>query len=188
MIAFLLAVAAALAVALAVGSTGRRGQPTLPQLPTVLPWLAARRDRQAVDDELPAVLDLLCLAIGAGSTVSDAIRCVVTHGPAASATRIAPLLAELDSGLPLDQVLRRIPVVVGPVYQPVVAMLQTTIAHGSPVADLILRLSDEARSSRRRQLERRARQTPVLLLFPLVGCSLPALIVGAVVPLILVSV
>jgi hypothetical protein len=52
---------------------------------------------------------------------------------------------------------------------------------------LLTRLGAEARSARRIQAEIRARRLPVQLLFPLVVCSLPALLVGAVLPLLLLS-
>ncbi len=140
-----------------------------------------------LDEEVPATLDLICLAIGAGATVAAALRTVALRGPQHTAAHATKLVAELDAGLSLDAVLRRIPNSIAPAYQPAVDTLRTTLTHGSPVGELILRLGDEARASRQRQLEKRARQLPVLLLFPLVACSLPALIVGAVVPLVVVS-
>ena len=147
----------------------------------------ARLRQRRFEDEVSATLDLICLALGAGATVASALRTVALRGPHHTATHVAELVAELDAGLSLDAVLRRIPDTIGPAYQPTVTTLRTTLTHGSPVGELILRLGDEARASRQRQLEKRARQLPVLLLFPLVGCSLPALIVGAVVPLVIVS-
>lgn len=144
--------------------------------------------RRQIADEFPATLDLICLAIGAGATVGAALRIAAVRGPANTAKLVHPLIVELDTGLSLDSVLRRVPTVVDPIYQPVVVTLRTALSHGSPVGELVLRLGDEARLSRRRRLEKRARQLPVLLLFPLVACSLPALIIGAVVPLVIVSI
>jgi hypothetical protein len=69
-----------------------------------------------------------------------------------------------------------------------VAALTATIRDGAPTSSLLLRLGDEARAVRRRQNERRARSVPVQMLFPLVCCSLPAVIVGTVLPLVLIGV
>ena len=147
----------------------------------------ARVRTRRLDEEVPATLDLICLALGAGATVASALRIVALRGPRYTAAYVAELVAELDAGLSVDAVLRRVPDMIGRAYQPTVATLRTTLTHGAPVGELILRLGDEARASRQRQLEKRARQLPVLLLFPLVACSLPALIVGAVIPLVVVS-
>lgn len=146
-----------------------------------------RWQQRQLEQEVPATLDLLCLALGAGTTVASSLRVVAERGPRCTARHFAGLVAELDTGVSLDALLRRLPDTIGSDYQPTVATLRTALTQGSPVGELILRLGDEARASRQRQLEKRARQLPVLLLFPLVGCSLPALIVGAVVPLVIVS-
>ena len=56
--------------------------------------------------------------------------------------------------------------------------------YGSPVGPALARLSTEVRAARRRQAEAAARRVPVKLLFPLVGCILPAFALLTVAPLV----
>ena len=58
---------------------------------------------------------------------------------------------------------------------------------GSPVADQLRRLARDVRNERRLRDEERARRAPVAMLFPLVLCILPAFVLAAVVPAMLVA-
>jgi tight adherence protein C len=58
---------------------------------------------------------------------------------------------------------------------------------GSPVANQLRRLARDVRSERRLLDEERARRAPVAMLFPLVLCILPAFVLAAVVPAMLVA-
>jgi tight adherence protein C len=58
---------------------------------------------------------------------------------------------------------------------------------GSPVADQLRRLARDVRDERRLRDEERARRAPVAMLFPLVLCILPAFVLAAVVPAMLVA-
>jgi tight adherence protein C len=68
--------------------------------------------------------------------------------------------------------------------RPLLDALRATEQLGAPVLPLLARLSDEARATRRRRAEERARRVPVKLLFPLVFCTLPAFGLLTVVPLL----
>lgn len=59
---------------------------------------------------------------------------------------------------------------------------------GGSVGSLLARLTVESGAGRRRRGELRARRLPVALLIPLVTCSLPAVIIGTVIPLLVVAV
>lgn len=58
---------------------------------------------------------------------------------------------------------------------------------GSPVSERLRELSADVRSERRMRREERARRAPVQMLFPLVFLILPAFVLGAVVPALLVA-
>ena len=58
---------------------------------------------------------------------------------------------------------------------------------GSPVAERLRDLAIEVRAERRARREERARRAPVQMLFPLVFLILPAFILAAVVPALLVA-
>ena len=58
---------------------------------------------------------------------------------------------------------------------------------GAPVADRLRALARDVRADRRSHREERARRAPVAMLFPLVFLILPAFVLAAVVPALLVS-
>ncbi len=58
---------------------------------------------------------------------------------------------------------------------------------GSPVSERLRELAADVRSERRMRREERARRAPVQMLFPLVFLILPAFVLGAVVPALLVA-
>lgn len=58
---------------------------------------------------------------------------------------------------------------------------------GSPVSERLRELAADVRAERRTQREERARRAPVQMLFPLVFLILPAFVLGAVVPALLVA-
>jgi tight adherence protein C len=58
---------------------------------------------------------------------------------------------------------------------------------GSPIVDRLRDLAAEVRSERRARREERARRAPVQMLFPLVFLILPAFVLAAVVPALLVA-
>jgi pilus assembly protein TadC len=58
---------------------------------------------------------------------------------------------------------------------------------GAPLADQLRRLARDVRDERRALAEERARRAPVLMLFPLVFLILPAFVLSAVVPAVVVA-
>ena len=133
--------------------------------------------------ELPVVVDLLGVAVGAGCTPYLAVEVAARWSPAMvgrAARRRAALRARSGSGSTraLDDAApgharappagRRAPRV-RPVW-----------AHRS--APTLARLADEERTALRRRAEAHARRVPVRLLFPLVFLVLPAFVLLTVVP------
>lgn len=149
---------------------------------------AEQRHRQAIDDSLADVADLLIVLLGAGSSLAESIRWLAERGPEATRSAFVSAIERTHAGRPLAAAVAGVADDLGTHYRPIVAALIATIRDGAPVSSLLLRLGDEARAVRHRQNERRARSLPVQMLFPLVCCSLPAVIVGAVVPLLLIAV
>jgi tight adherence protein C len=58
---------------------------------------------------------------------------------------------------------------------------------GSPIAERLKDLASQVRSERRARREERARRAPIQMLFPLVFLILPAFVLAAVVPALLVA-
>jgi tight adherence protein C len=76
---------------------------------------------------------------------------------------------------------------VGPPVRPLVDVLLASERYGVPLGERLDRVAHDARLERRRRGEERARRVPVLLLFPLVLCVLPAFAFLTVVPLLVGS-
>lgn len=147
-----------------------------------------RRGRPSAAEALPAAIDLCVVILSAGGTIRDCIEAIAGHGPRPAQAAAEDAVARLQHGHRLEQALRWLQAELGPGFQPLTGVLLLAREQGGGIGELLTRLSVEASASRRRAGELRARQLPVALLLPLVTCSLPAVIVGAVVPLAVVAI
>lgn len=151
-----------------------------------------RRSRAAAErarsvSALPAAIELCVVVLGAGGTIADCLRALADGGPLPLREPTAAMLAANGQGLPLDDSLRCWRDELGSAYQPLTGALLLAWEQGGSVGSLLDRLAVEAAAARRRLGDLRARRLPVLLLLPLVGCSLPAVVIGALVPVALVA-
>jgi tight adherence protein C len=141
----------------------------------------ARDADSALARELPVVLDLLGVAVGAGCTPYLAVEIAarwsppVIGAPLASVLRACALGASFDTAL--DSTARATPLL-----RPLADALLASDRLGAPVGPVLARLAAEERTALRRRAEAHARQVPVRLLFPLVFLVLPAFVLLTVVP------
>ena len=143
-----------------------------------------RRRMAALTADLPEVVDLLVLAVGAGLTVPLAVAAVTRHAKGPLAAELRRVLDDVDRGRRLADALDDVPGRVGEVARPLTAALVASERYGAPVVAGLERLAGDVRRERRRQAEEAARRVPVKLLFPLVTCTLPAFALLTVAPLI----
>jgi tight adherence protein C len=155
-------------------------------------WLARRAAERArhVRRELPALLDLLRVAVESGSSLAEALRTVGarTHGPLAAEWRAVGRQVAL--GVPLERALdgmaERAPL---PEVRALVAALDRARRHGAPLGDTLAAQARDARFALARHArEEAARAGPkiqlvvALLLVPsvllLVAAALLAALVG----------
>lgn len=183
-----LAVVAVAVVAVAIGfAVGPGVGAAAAALAVVAPRLrrhrAAARQRAAVEAQLPEVVDLLALAVGAGLTVHQAVHAVArrTAGPLGGV--LTDALTEVARGRRLADAVDGLPSRAGEAVRPLAAALAACERYGAPVRESLERLAVETRERQRRRAEQAARRVPVLLLFPLVLCVLPAFALLAVAPL-----
>lgn len=161
---------------------------TPPLVETASTWLKRRQEFRQRAEGTADVIELLTVVLGSGGTVLHALRVAARHGPTSTHEPLRHLQEQLRMGTPLSLALIDCADQLGPSYRATVSALLASERDGAPLSVLLVRLGDEARSARRRQAENRARRLPVQLLFPLVFCSLPAVLIGAVVPLIALSI
>jgi tight adherence protein C len=64
------------------------------------------------------------------------------------------------------------------------AALQGAERYGAPLGDALERIAADVRRQRRQRAEEAARTLPVRLIFPLVLCTLPALVLLTIAPVV----
>jgi len=152
------------------------------------PTLRARRHERlrvtALAADLPDVVDLFVLAVGAGLTVALAVATVSRRAAGPLGAELRQVCDDVALGRRLADALDDLPRRAGEGVRPLVAALVASERYGAPLSAGLERLADEVRRDRRRQAEEAARRIPVKLLFPLVGCTLPAFALLTVAPLI----
>ena len=147
----------------------------------------AARSRWALVDVLPEAADLLALSVAGGLTVPLALASAARWSPDPVGGALARATAEIDLGRPVADAVEDLALVLGSPARPLVDVLLASERYGVPLSDSLDRVAREARLERRRRAEERARRLPVLLLFPLVLCVLPAFGFLTVVPLLVGS-
>lgn len=166
--------------------------PTLLPLPLlgawILPRLIARRDDRRrlrrFEADLPETVDLLTLAVGAGCNVTLAVAAAGRRGSGPLAAELRRVAAEAAGGRRLADALDELPARAGESVRPLAAALAGCERYGAPLGASLDRIADHVRRQRRRRAEEAARKVPVMLLFPLVVCILPAFALLTVAPLI----
>ena len=153
-------------------------------LPAVQARRAERRRLVDLAADLPEVVDLFVLAVGAGLTVPLAVAAVAARASGPLAAELGRACDEVGLGRRLAEALDDVVARAGEPVRPLVAALVASERYGAPLSAGLERLADEVRRQRRHRAEEAARRVPVKLLFPLVCCTLPALALLTVAPLV----
>lgn len=143
----------------------------------------ARREA-AVLDELPDVVDLVRLGVGAGLTLPQLVPLVAGDGRAPIAGALLAAHRAGAAGRPLADALGGHLGDLGDDVAGLAHVLADHLRYGTPLDPELRRLGQEVRAARRHRAERAARRVPVRLLLPLVTCVLPAFALLTVVPLL----
>jgi len=153
-------------------------------VPVLRARIAERHRAARVLDELPEVVDLFRVAIGAGLNIRLAVDAVARHGEGLIVDEVARAADRIERGDRVADVLAALAAdpALGDPVRPLLDALVATERYGAPIGPSLDRAADDARVRRRRGREEEARRLPVRLLFPLVCCTLPALGLLTVVP------
>ena len=166
----------------------RSAPPLVASLARVLAAPARRRrrrlDADAIERELPVVVDLVGVAVVAGCTPYLAIEHATRYGPARTGRALRDVTYACALGQSLDEALRDLGSSIAGL-RPLADALRTSALLGSPAGPALARLAAEVRADTRRRAEARARTVPVRLCFPLVACVLPAFALLTVAPVVL---
>lgn len=145
----------------------------------------ARLARMA--SELPTVLEFLTLSMSAGEGVLDAIRRVSRISRGELATELGAVIAEVNTGIPLTESLRRLSSGVQlPALTRCVDQITGALERGTPLAEVFRAQAQDSREDAKRQLIEIAGKKEVAMLIPLVFLILPTTIIFAIFPGILV--
>jgi tight adherence protein C len=144
--------------------------------------------RAAAAASAPDLLDAVAVCVTAGLSPRTSLdrAAAVVRGPLAK--ELEEARRQVTLGTPWRAALRGVSDRTGlPELRRLSLTLDRSERLGSPVADQLRRLARDVRDERRLRAEERARRAPVVMLFPLVLCILPAFVLAAVVPAMLVA-
>lgn len=146
------------------------------------PSLAVAQNRakrvEAIERELPDVLDVLAISVEAGVGLEGAIQAVTERFHSPLADELAHTLSEMELGLSRREALQNLR---GRTDLPdlngfVLALVQAD-ALGMPMTRVLQTQADEMRRRRRQKVREEAAKLPVKLIFPLVVFILPSLFI-----------
>jgi tight adherence protein C len=145
---------------------------------------AGRARRRAWSAHVPDLVELVRLAIGSGCTTHLTLILIARHAGGPVGDMLDRTAVSLREGLSTAEALVELQERVGPAVRPLCSALLGSERYGLPVSATLEALAVEARLSRQREAELRSKRLPVLLIFPLVTCILPAFALLTVVPLL----
>jgi Flp pilus assembly protein TadB len=148
--------------------------------------MAAQRAAE-VAAAVPELVDLFRLAAAAGLSVSGALSAVAERAPPPLGPALGDAVGRVARGLPLDDSLRQLSVDLGPGGESLVALLRHSAATGIALAPAMAELAARQRSAQRAETRAAIGRLTVTMVVPLVCCILPAAVVLAVVPVVIVS-
>lgn len=135
--------------------------------------------------ELASVVDLYSASLRSGHNVLHASRHVTEWSDGPIAHSICDALKRADSGTSFSEALAISASDTAPTTNELFGALLSHLRYGTPILGDLERLSAHARDIRRKNAEARARKLPIVLLFPLVVCVLPAYLLVTVAPVLI---
>ena len=152
-------------------------------LPDVLLYNMGLKRQERILTALPDALDMLTVCVEAGLGFDSALAQVArnTRGPLAE--EFARALQEMQIGLSRVQALRALADrSTVPELRAFVSSLVQASELGVPVARVLREQTGEMRVRRRQRAEEKAQKVPVKIMFPVVTCLFPALLVVIIGP------
>jgi tight adherence protein C len=154
-------------------------------------FLLARRAaafRSTMSRAVPELLDVVAVCVTAGLTPRLALERAVDTVPDPLSTELVRARTAVNLGGSWRDALRSLAERAGLAeVRQLAVTLERSDRLGTPVAEHLRELARGVRAARRAMEEERARRAPVFMLFPLVFLILPAFVLAAVVPAVLVA-
>ncbi len=157
--------------------------------PTFFVGARIRRRQHELRKALPDALDSLVVCVEAGLGLNQAIMRVaeeMRHISQVMSEELAMVNVEIRAGMPRDEALRNLAERTGlDDIRSLVGMLIQTDRFGTSIAQALRVHADTLRTKRRQRAEETAAKMSIKMLFPLVFCIMPALLVIIMGPTIL---
>jgi tight adherence protein C len=161
----------------------------LPMIGGLAPsWWLRRRikvRRLTVQNDLPDLLDLMCISVAAGLGLEQAMQvsCARFESPVCHELRLT--LREMELGLSRHDALEnmKLRTDIDDLVTFAVVLSQAD-ALGLPIGRVLQAQADEMRDKRRQRAREKAAKVPVKILFPLALCFLPAIMIIVLGPIV----
>jgi tight adherence protein C len=155
-------------------------------LPWILLRMAQNKRKMEITLSLPDALDLMVICVEAGQGLNAALMSVGretnVHAPAL-ADELKILNLEMSTGVVRSQALRNLALRTNiDDIRALVAVLVQSDKFGTSIGQALRTHAQSLRTRRRQRAEEAARKTPVKMVFPLVFCIFPALLVVILAP------
>jgi tight adherence protein C len=155
-------------------------------LPDLLLYNAGLRRQARIQRAMPDSLDMLTVCMEAGLGFDAALAQVAQNTDGPLAAEFTRALQEMQIGQSRSDALRAVLTrTTAPELRVFVAALIQAGELGIPIARVLREQASEMRIRRRQRAEEQAQKVPVKIMFPLVGCLFPALLVVIIGPGIL---
>lgn len=154
---------------------------------TLWPGYRAARNRRSrqieVTREFPETVDLLCICVEAGMGFQAALDHVTEHTQGTLSAEWRRVISDVRLGDPLASALAtmalRNPT---PEVRHFVASVNQSQELGLSLTPVLRAQAEHARDTRRLRISEQAHKIPIKVLFPLIACLLPALLIVVVGP------
>jgi tight adherence protein C len=154
--------------------------------PDLILWGRGKERQEAIQHALPDTLDQMTIAVAAGLGFEAALARAAENGKGPLAEELSRTLQDVTVGRPRREaygaLVRRTAVTD---LQRFVGAINQADSYGIAIADVLRSQAEDLRDKRRQRAEAKAMEIPVKVVFPLMACILPALLIVVVGPAIM---
>jgi tight adherence protein C len=152
-------------------------------LPDVILYQLAYHRAERIRADLPDALDLLTISVEAGQPFETALRQVIESSSGPLRSELARLIHEMDLGMARTAALRGFGerARVAEARSLAIALAQAD-SLGVPIGNVLRSQASQLRQWHSQRIEEQAQKMPVKIIFPLILCILPALLVVVIGP------